>query len=342
MRVLVCGGAGYIGSHMVEMLAGRGHEPIVFDDLSTGHADAVIRGTLVVGNVLDELALDRLFEGHGPFDLVMHFCARSLVAESVNDPALYWRNNVMGTLTLLDVMRRTGHDRIVFSSTAATYGMPRVDLIDEQQPCVPINPYGRTKRAVEQALSDYATAFGLRSVSLRYFNVAGAHPRGILGERHEPETHLIPRVLRSIGAGGQKVKVFGADYATRDGSCIRDYIHVWDLCEAHLLAGDYLDRYAGAHVFNLGNGQGFSVFEIIEAARVVTRHDIEYEIARPREGDPPALVANARRAIESLGWQPAYTGIEAIIESAWNFHRQNLARGQSGKQEPNWEEPGAI
>lgn len=319
MKVLVCGGAGYIGSHMVEMLAARGHTPFVFDDLSTGHADSVLRGTLVVGSVLDELALDGLFEEHGPFHLVMHFCARSLVAESVKEPALYWRNNVVGTLNLLEAMQRTGHKRIVFSSSAATYGVPDVDLIDESYPCAPINPYGRSKLAVEQVLSDYAAAYGLRSVSLRYFNVAGAHPDAILGERHEPETHLIPNVLQSIGKGGKRLKVFGVDYATRDGSCIRDYIHVWDLCEAHILAGEYLVQNAGAHVFNLGNGEGFSVLEIIKAARMVTGHEIAYEIAPRREGDPPVLVASAERAAEDLGWRPAFTDIREIIDTAWKF-----------------------
>jgi len=277
VKVLVCGGAGYIGSHMVQLLAENGHTTVTFDNLSTGHRDAVRHGELVVGDVLDPAALDRLFRNHGPFDLVMHFCARSLVGESVAEPALYYRNNVVGTLNLLDAMRTHAHDRLVFSSTAATYGVPIAERIDESHACTPINPYGRSKLIVEQALQDYARAYALRSVSFRYFNACGAHPRAGIGERHDPETHLVPNILLSLVNSGKRLQVFGNDYETRDGSCVRDYVHVSDICAAHLSAARYMDEHAGATVMNLGNGDGFSVFEVIKAVERVTGRPVSYE-----------------------------------------------------------------
>lgn len=323
MNVLVCGGAGYIGSHMVQLLAEHGHSVVTFDNLSTGHQDAVLHGELVVGDVLDTTILDELFRDKGPFDLVMHFCARSLVGESVERPALYYRNNVVGTLNLLDAMREHGHDRLVFSSTAATYGVPTTDLIDESHTCSPINPYGRSKLMVEQVLRDYADAYGLRSVSFRYFNACGAHPTAPIGERHEPETHLIPNILLSLLDGGKPLQVFGDDYDTPDGSCIRDYIHVGDLCDAHLAAASYMDDHEGATIMNLGNGKGFSVFEVIEAVRHVTGRQVEFDIADRRPGDPSTLVADASLARRELGWTPRYSELEEIVSSAWAFHRQD-------------------
>jgi|TARA_B110000211_G_scaffold234939_1_gene307576 UDP-glucose 4-epimerase len=321
MKVLVCGGAGYIGSHMVQLLMERGHIPITFDNLSTGHSDAVGHTTLVVGDVLDDNALDGVFSEHGPFDLVMHFCAKSLVVESVQKPHLYYENNVIGTLRLLDAMRRHNHSRIVFSSTAATYGIPQSELIDEQHQCVPINPYGNTKLVIEGVLQDYHAAYNIRSLSFRYFNACGAHPTAGIGERHDPETHLIPNVLKSLLDGGQKLKVFGGDYKTPDGSCVRDYVHVGDLCGAHLAAATYLDANDGAFVMNLGNGDGFSVLEIIKAVERVTGRTVAYDMEGRRPGDPPTLVANAALATESLNWTPKFDTIESIIETAWQFHQ---------------------
>lgn len=322
MRVLVCGGAGYIGSHMVKLLLEEGHEPLTLDNLSTGHADAVGSSRLLVGDILNRGLLDSVFSDHGPFDLVMHFCARSLVGESVLKPHLYYENNVTGTLQLLDTMRRFDHKRLVFSSTAATYGVPKTEVIDESHPCSPINPYGKTKLAIEHALQDYRAAYGIRSLSFRYFNACGAHPEASIGERHDPETHLIPNILRSLLEGGSPLKVFGDDYPTHDGSCIRDYIHVCDLATAHMAAARWLDDNDTAQIMNLGNGDGFSVFEIIQAVERVTACRVDHEIAERRAGDPPKLVADASRARKALEWAPRYGSIDAIVNTAWRFHRR--------------------
>lgn len=320
MKVLVCGGAGYIGSHMVRHLVRGGHEVVVFDNLSTGHREAVGDVALVEGDVLDAQALDAVFAAHD-FDAVMHFCARSLVGESVQKPLAYYENNVVGTLGLMQAMQRAGVDKLVFSSTAAVFGQPQAELIDEGHPTQPINPYGASKLMVERMLADAAGAYGLRSVALRYFNAAGADAAGELGESHDPETHLIPNVLRAALRQGGGLKVFGDDYATRDGTCVRDYVHVNDLAAAHLAAVEFMHEHDGAHVFNLGNGEGFTVLEVIEASRRVTGVDIAFERAPRRAGDPAVLVASSARAREKLGWQPAYTDIGAIIETAWRWHR---------------------
>jgi UDP-glucose 4-epimerase len=320
MKVLVCGGAGYIGSHMVRYLLAQGHEPVVFDNLSTGHRPAVGEAPLVVGDLLDSSALAQVLAG-ARFDAVMHFCARSLVGESVEQPYAYYENNVAGTLNLLQAMQAAGVQRLVFSSTAAVFGQPQGLLIDEQHPTQPINPYGASKLMVERMLADAQRAYGLRSVALRYFNAAGADPSGAIGESHHPETHLLPNVLRAALGQGGGLKVFGDDYATVDGTCVRDYVHVNDLAAAHLQALGYMDAHEGAHVFNLGNGQGFTVLQVIEAARRVTGADIPFERAPRRAGDPAVLVASSARAREVLGWQPAYRDIDAIIESAWRWHR---------------------
>jgi UDP-glucose 4-epimerase len=319
MHILVCGGAGYVGSHACLALARAGHEATVLDNLLTGHREAVRWGPLVEADILKPETLDAAFER--PVDAVMHFCARSLVGESVTDPYAYYQNNVTGTLNLLEAMKRHAVDRVVFSSTAAVFGNPVTDVIDEEHPKEPINPYGASKLMVERVLADAAAAYGLRSVALRYFNAAGAAADEGIGESHDPETHLIPNALKAAAAEGAGLKVFGNDYPTPDGTCVRDYVHVLDLADAHLRALDWMDRAPGAHRFNLGNGNGFSVLEVIEAARRVSGRDIPYEIAPRRAGDPPVLVASSRQAREKLGWTPKFDRVEPIIETAWAWHQ---------------------
>jgi len=322
MHVLICGGAGYIGSHMVKLLAEQGYTVTIFDNLSTGHREAVKWGTLVQGDLLDTDALDALFKSN-QFDAVMHFSAKSLVGESVEKPALYYLNNVIGSYNLLEQMRLHDVGKFVFSSTAATFGNPQTATIDENHPQVPINPYGRTKLAVEYILGDYAQAYGLRSVSLRYFNAAGADPSGMIGESHDPETHLIPNVLKAVLGAGSNLRIFGDDYDTADGTCVRDYIHVNDLCEAHLLALKYMDKQDGAQAYNLGNGQGFSVLEVLKAAMSVIGKKIPNEIVERRPGDPATLVANSQLVTEQLNWKPVFTQIDEIISTAWNWHNNS-------------------
>lgn len=333
--ILVCGGAGYIGSHMVRLLAQQGHTPVIFDNLSTGHLDVMDSLLdpdrpesarcieLVRGDLLDQQTLRRVFAEYS-FDAVMHFAARSLVSESVTQPAVYYRNNVAGTLNLLDTMRETGVEKIVFSSTCAVYGAPQegVTHIAESHPLNPGTPYGHNKRMVEQMLADFGTAYGLRSMSLRYFNAAGAHPDGDLGEAHSPESHLIPNVLKAaLGQGS--LKVFGTDYPTPDGTCVRDYIHILDLCDAHLAALEFLTNAApgSATICNLGNGNGFSVLEVLESARRVTGRDIPYETAPRRAGDAPFLVGDAGLARTLLNWRPVYTSLDECVATAWRWHQ---------------------
>ncbi|PLY16465.1 MAG: UDP-glucose 4-epimerase GalE [Sedimenticola sp.] len=328
MNVLVCGGAGYIGSHMVKMLHRAGHEVVTFDNLSTGYRHAVKWGEFVRGDLLNQTDLVKLFQGRH-FDVVMHFSARSLVGESVQNPALYYRNNVIGTFNLLEEMRKRKIGKFIFSSSAAVYGNPVTDRIDENQPTNPINPYGRTKLMVEQMLKDFEAAFGINSVSLRYFNAAGADPEGELGEEHNPETHLIPNILKAALGQGPELKIFGDDYDTRDGTCVRDYIHINDLCSAHLKAVEYLENNPGCHVFNLGNGSGFSVKEILQAAEQVVGKPIAHKIVERRSGDPATLVADASCATAHFGWKPGFTDIGKIIATAWDFHSsQVLGRAQ--------------
>lgn len=321
MHILVCGGAGYIGSHMAKMLAGQNHSVTVFDNLSTGHRQAVQWGRFVQGDLLSVSDLNTLFEGP-QFDAVMHFSAKSLVGESMLNPALYYSNNVIGTLNLLEAMRQHEVRKIVFSSSAATFGNPVQELINENHPQAPINPYGQTKLMVEKILQDFAAAYGLRSVSLRYFNAAGADQEAAIGESHDPETHLIPNVLKSVLQGGSRLKVFGKDYDTKDGTCVRDYIHITDLCTAHLQALDFMEREEGAHGFNLGNGQGFSILEVIHAAEMAVGDRIPFEFEARRPGDPPRLVADAVLARNELGWQPSFTDLNDILGTAWNWHKQ--------------------
>jgi UDP-glucose 4-epimerase len=320
MHILVCGGAGYIGSHMARWLALRDHRVTVLDNLSTGHREAVQWGELVEADLLDPASIARVFESRR-FDAVMHFCARSLVGESVLDPYAYYAANVGGTLNLLETMRKYDVDRLVFSSTAAVFGHPNSDRIDEEHPRQPINPYGASKLMVERILADAAGAYGLRSVALRYFNAAGASPDATIGESHSPETHLIPNVLRAALGTGPALRVFGEDYATHDGTCVRDYVHVDDLAEAHLRALAHLDANPGAHAFNLGNGQGFSVREVIAAAEAVSGRKIPFSVEPRRPGDPAVLVAASDRARASLGWVPTYDRLAPILETALRWHR---------------------
>ena len=278
-------------------------------------------GKFVEGDLLNKQDLEKLFNEHD-FDLVMHFSARSLVGESVVTPALYYENNVVGTFNLLEAMRKAGLNGVknfVFSSTAAVYGYPETESITEDHPTKPINPYGQTKLMVEHMLEDYARAYGFNSVRLRYFNAAGADESGEIGEAHDPETHLIPNILKSDTG----LKVFGDDYETRDGTCVRDYIHINDLCDAHLKAIDYLDTHEGSFVFNLGNGNGFSVKEVIESAEKVIESSIDYQVEDRRAGDPPTLIANSDKAREQLHWQPKYDSIQEVIRTAWEWHKVN-------------------
>lgn len=321
MKVLVCGGAGYIGSHMVRCLLANRHEPIVYDNLSTGHREAIGEVPLIVGDIRDSSAMRMAFGQHR-FDAVIHLCAHSLVGESVKKPYDYYQNNVGGTLCLLNAMREAGVTKLVFSSTAAVFGQPSTPLVDEEHSARPINPYGASKWMVERILADAAPAYGLRSVSLRYFNAAGADPAGDIGESHDPETHLIPNILRTALGHNSSLKIFGDDYPTKDGTCVRDYIHVNDLALAHLSAIRFLDKHDGAHCFNLGSSSGFTVLEVIEAAKRVTGTEITFERASRRAGDPPVLVASNAKALAHLGWRPAITNIDDIVRSAWRWHSQ--------------------
>lgn len=319
--VVVAGGAGYIGSHMVRMLRENGFRPVAVDNLATGHREAVAQDELRVGDIGDRGFMARVLREFKPA-CVMHFAASSLVGESVANPGKYWRNNLGATLNLLDTMLEHGVRQFIFSSTAATYGNPVRVPIDEDHPTRPINPYGHSKLAVEYALRDYDQAHGLRSITLRYFNAAGAHPDGTLGERHDPETHLIPLVLQVASGHRAAISRFGLDHGTPDGSCIRDYIHVQDLCDAHLAAMLRLRDGAATTVYNLGTGQGQSVTQVIEAARRVTGHPIPVRDDPARAGDPPVLVADPARARNELGWTPRYQDLDTIITHAWQWERR--------------------
>jgi UDP-glucose 4-epimerase len=321
VKLLVTGGAGYIGSVVSAQLLEAGHDVVVLDDLSTGHRDAVPEGARLVRGTLRDSAFEVL-DGGG-FDAVLHFAAKSLVGESVEKPGLYWDKNLGESLALLDAMRRAGVHRIVFSSTAATYGEPESTPILETDPTRPTNPYGASKLAIDTALAEYARLHGIGGVSLRYFNVAGAH--GAYGERHTTETHLIPIVLQVAAGRRDKVAMYGDDYPTPDGTCVRDYIHVVDLGVAHLLALDGCEP--GVHkVFNLGNGNGFSVREVIEVCREVTGHPIPAEVGPRRAGDPAVLVASSDKIQSQLGWKPE-RDLRAMVADAWAFARRDRARG---------------
>ena len=322
MNILVVGGAGYIGSHMVKRLIADHHQVVVVDNLSTGYRDAVLTESFYEVDIADQINLSKVFSQH-KIDAVFHFASFIQVGESVKDPLKYYRNNVAATLSLLEVMVKFDVKHFVFSSTAAVFGNPQYSPIDEKHPKEPINPYGQSKLMVEKMLEDFDRAYGLKSVSLRYFNAAGADPEGELGERHIPETHLIPLVLQAASGRSESISVFGKDYETLDGTCVRDYIHIVDLADAHVKAIDYLKKgNASSAVFNLGNGKGFSVKEIIEASQKVTGKKIPVNYVERRAGDPPTLVADATLAQKVLGWKPKYTKIEDIIQHAWAWEEK--------------------
>ncbi len=319
--VLVTGGAGYIGSHVVEALRQQGYCPVVYDNLSTGHAAAVPEDVqLIEGDIRDTAFLRHILEEYD-IEGVMHFAASSLVGESMEEPAKYYHNNVVGSFCLLEAMRAQGVERLVFSSTAAVYGQPEALPIKEDSPTVPTNVYGRTKLTIEGMLADYAAAYGLNYVALRYFNAAGASPGGAIGEDHRPESHLIPLILKTALGLRQNIQVYGDDYPTPDGTCIRDYIHVCDLAEAHVLALKHLLQGGGSRIYNLGSQQGFSVGEVIKEAKAVTEIDFPVIIGSRRPGDPAGLVASSEKIKGELGWRPSHSRLTDIIASAWRWHK---------------------
>ena len=319
--VLVTGGAGYIGAHACKALAKAGYMPVTYDNLVFGHPKAVRWGPLEKGDIGDQKQLEMVIQKYAP-SAVMHFAAYAYVGESVINPAKYYRNNVAGTLSLLESMKRCSIDKIIFSSTCATYGMPDRIPIDENHSQNPINPYGRSKLMIEWILEDFAAAYDLKFISLRYFNAAGADPDAEIGEDHDPETHLIPLVL-DVASGSRKcLEIYGTDYDTPDGTCIRDYIHVSDLADAHLLALEYLNDGGQNDVFNLGNGNGFSVREVISTALKVTGCDIPCLVSERRPGDPAVLIGASEKIANILGWKAAYNSLDAIIRTAWRWHKK--------------------
>lgn len=323
MNVLVCGGAGYIGSHTVYELIERVHSVVVVDSLIKGHKAAVHNDAkFYLGDIRDEEFMDKVFKENN-IDAVIDFAAFSLVGESVNEPFKYYENNVYGTLKLLEAMERAGVKKIVFSSTAATYGEPENDIIVESDKTNPTNPYGETKLTVEKMLKWADNAYGIKFVALRYFNAAGAHISGKIGEDHSPETHLIPIILQTALGQREKMFIFGDDYDTPDGTCVRDYIHVTDLADAHIKALEKLFKTNESGIYNLGNGKGFSVKEVIEKAKKVTGKEFKVEIEARRNGDPSTLIASSEKAIKELGWKPKFNTLDKIIETAWNWHKDH-------------------
>lgn len=322
--ILVTGGAGYIGSHAVLTLLRTGYGVIVLDNLEYGHRELVedvLQAELVVGDIRDRALLDKLFATH-QIAAVVHLAAYIAVGESVSDPAQYYRNNVAGTLTLLEAMVAADVKKIVFASTCSIFGLPKQVPMTEEHPKDPINPYATTKWMVEQMLADFDRAYDLRSVVFRFFNASGANPEGLLGEDHNPETHLIPLVLLTALGKRKSISIFGTDYSTPDGTCLRDYIHVSDLADAHLLGVEYLLQGGKSDVFNLGNGNGFSVRQVIDTARQVTGHEIDVVECDRRAGDPPILVGSSDKARKILGWSPKYSDLSKIISHAWQWHQQ--------------------
>lgn len=318
-RILVTGGAGYIGSHACKALARAGLQPVTYDSLVRGHRDAVRWGPLEIGDLNDQWTLRDVIARHKPA-CVMHFAALTLVAESVSDPALYYRNNVLGTLTLLDAMRESGLSAIVFSSSCAIYGNPVQVPLTETHPTDPLSPYGASKLTVERMLRDYDRAYGLRSIALRYFNAAGADPDGGIGECHDPETHAVPLAIMAATGRGPPFTILGTDYPTPDGTAVRDYIHVLDLADAHLAAVRALAGGAATDAFNLGTGVGTSVLELVASVERVGARPVPVVRADRRPGDPPVLVADGRRAADGLGWRPRIQGIDDIVRTAWSWH----------------------
>lgn len=321
MNILIVGGAGYVGCHATRLLERAGHTIWVYDSLIAGHRSAVSPGKLIVGDLADRALVEKTLTER-KIDAVMHFAAFALVGESVADPAKYYYNNVVLTIGLLDAMRATGVNKFVFSSSTATYGVPSRVPIVEDEPQRPINPYGFTKLVIEEALADYAKAYGLGYAALRYFNAAGASPEGDIGEDHTPESHLIPLVLQVALGQRDKITIFGEDYPTPDGTCIRDYVHVNDLGDAHLRALELIQPGKGIEL-NLGTGRGYSVREVIEACRKITGHKIPAVIGERRPGDPPELIADASKARQVLGWKPQYAEIDEIVKTAWRWHQSH-------------------
>lgn len=320
-KILVCGGAGYIGSHINKMLNEQGYETVVFDNLVYGHKEAVKWGELIVGDLCNVSDINAVFDKYD-IDAVFHFAAYAYVGESVGNPEKYYYNNVSNTLNLLHVMREHGCNKIIFSSTCATYGEPERVPITEDMPQNPINPYGATKLMVERIFKDYNKAYGLQYVVLRYFNAAGADPDGEIGESHDPETHIIPLVLDAASGARPDIKVFGTDYDTEDGSCVRDYIHVYDLATAHLQALHHLEAGKESDFFNLGNEKGTSVLEVIDSVKRVTGKDFTVTLTERRPGDPAKLVGASSKARKVLGWEPRYANIDTIVTHAWNWHEK--------------------
>ncbi|HAS53284.1 MAG: UDP-glucose 4-epimerase GalE [Nitrospirae bacterium GWC2_57_13] len=321
MKILVTGGAGYIGSHVVKQLGEYGHDILVYDNLSKGHRNAVLHGRLVIADLADAQTLDQTFVDFRP-DAVMHFAAFIEVAESVREPAKYYRNNTGNTLALLESILRHDVRTFIFSSTAAVYGTPGSVPIPETAPLKPINPYGRSKFFVEEALQDLSASQGLKYISLRYFNAAGADEQGRIGERHEPESHLIPLTLKTAKGVRESISIYGTDYPTPDNTCIRDYIHVDDLAAAHILALEYLAEGSGSDIFNCGYGHGYSVKEVLEMAKKVTGFDFKVDVSGRRTGDPPLLVADSAKMRKQLNWKPRHDDLEYIIRTAWNWEQK--------------------
>lgn len=328
VNILVTGGAGYIGSHACKALSEHGYEPVAFDSLVYGHRDFVKWGKFEGGDIMESASLDAVFKKYRP-QAVMHFAAFAYVGESVEDPAKYYRNNVIGAFNLLEAARASGVKNVIFSSTCATYGVPSEIPILETHIQKPINPYGKTKLMIEMMLRDYDTAYAMKSVSLRYFNAAGADPQAEIGEDHTPETHLIPLVLDVAAGRRPHINVFGSDYETPDGTCIRDYIHVADLAQAHVLALEYLLGGGETAAFNLGNGSGHSVRGVLEAARRITKRDIAVKEGERRPGDPPCLVGSSEKIKKALNWIPQYGDIDTIIKHAWNWHIKRFQTDKS-------------
>ena len=322
MAILVCGGAGYIGSHMVAELLENGEDVVVLDNLEKGHTEALLGGKLYIGDLRDRTILDKVFT-ENKINAVIDFAAYSLVGESMTEPLKYFNNNVGGTISLLEAMKDYNVKYIVFSSTAATYGEPEVVPIDENSKTIPTNAYGESKLLVEKILRWCDSAYGIKYTTLRYFNAAGAHISGQIGEDHTPESHLIPIILDVALGNRDKIMMYGDNYDTKDGTCIRDYIHVSDLASAHSLALKRLMNGGESRIYNLGNGTGFSVKEVVEISRKVTGHPIPAEVAPRRSGDPAILIASSKKVIDELGWKPKYNTVETIIETAWNWHKSH-------------------
>jgi UDP-glucose 4-epimerase len=331
MRVMVTGGAGYIGSHMVKMLIEHEVDVVVFDNLSSGNTTIASDVPLVQADINNRSDVVRALKEHR-VDAVMHFASLIQVGESICKPQDYYQTNLCGTLNLLSAMRETNVQRLIFSSTAAIFGEPRYTPLDEEHPTEPINPYGFSKLAAERALADFYRAYDISSVSLRYFNAAGAHPSGEIGECHHPETHLIPLVLKVALSRDAYITVFGSDYPTPDGTCIRDYVHVVDLCRAHLLALEYIKRESGSFAYNLGNQTGFSVKQIIQTAERITGKKIPIKAGPRRKGDPAILIADSAKAIDELGWRPIYQDIDTILSHAWAWERKRVSFKEERRQ----------